>query len=94
MGSSTVNDEYALFEVVDTEDCDQKYGSKSTESPGQAAKANETKALTMNMLWGLLIAFGVGLIYWVFSMYNGTGVANAASDTGIAVANADPSAPQ
>jgi carbonic anhydrase len=79
MGSSTVNDEYALFEVVDTEDCDQKYGSKSTESPGQAAKANETKALTMNMLWGLLIAFVVGLIYWVFSMYNGTGVAAAAA---------------
>jgi carbonic anhydrase len=83
MGSSTVNDEYALFEVVDPEDCDQKYGSKSTESPGQAAKANETKALTMNMMWGLLIAFVVGLIYWMFSMYNGTGVA-AASDAGTA----------
>ena len=86
MGPSTVKDEYALYEFVDTEDCDQKNGS-NIESPGQAAKASETKALTMNMLWGLLIAFVVGLIYWLFTKYNGTGIASA-SDAGTAVSNA------
>ncbi len=86
MGPSTVKDEYALYEFVDTEDCDQKNGS-NIESPDQAAKANETKALTMNMLWGLLIAFVVGLIYWLFTKYNGTGIASA-SDAGTAVSNA------
>lgn len=80
---STVKDEYALYEFVDTqEDCGQKNGSNN-ESPDQLAKANETKALTMNMLWGLLIAFGLGGIYWVFTKYykpgNGT---DTGTDTG------------
>ena len=65
---STVNDEYALFEFVDTEDCDQKNGSKN-ESKFQMSKANETTALTMNTLWGLLIEFVVGLIYCAFTIY-------------------------
>lgn len=65
---STVNDEYALFEFVDTDDCDQKNGSKN-ESKDQVIKSNETTALTMNTLWGFLIAFVVGLIYWAFTTY-------------------------
>ena len=67
---STGNDEYALYEFVDTEDCSQKNGSNN-ESP--VDKANETKAITMNMLWGLLIAFVLGVIYWVFTKYYNPG---------------------
>ena len=66
---STVNDEYALYELVDTqEDCGQKNVS-TNESPDQVAKANETKTMTLNMLWGLLIAFVLGVIYWLFTKY-------------------------
>jgi hypothetical protein len=58
---------------VDTqEDCRPKPGSNN-ESPDQVAKANETKAMTMNMLWGLLIAFVLGVIYWVFTKYYNNG---------------------
>jgi hypothetical protein len=68
MGSN-VNDEYALFEIVDTqEDCDPKNKS-NVASPDQVAKANETKTITLNMLWGLLIAFVLGVIYWLFTKY-------------------------
>jgi carbonic anhydrase len=84
--SSTVNDEYTLYELVDPEDCPQENKSnESKESAYQMDKAYERKALTMNMLWGLLIVFVVGLIYWMFSMYNGTDVA-AVSYTGAAAA--------
>ena len=73
---STVNDEYALFEFVDTEDCDQKNESKNVSQP----QATATKVPTMNMLWGLLIVFVIWLIYWGFTMYNGDVAAAAVSD--------------
>jgi carbonic anhydrase len=89
MGSTATNHEYALFEFVDTEDCDDPNNGSKNVSQYQVSKANETKALTMNVLWGLLIAIGLWLIYWVFTMHNGNGnVAEAVSDAGRAVSNA------
>lgn len=78
------SDEYALFEFVDTEDCDQKSGSKTQP---QTSDASKTKALTTNVLWGVLIALVGGLIYWVFTRYNGNVVA-AVSDAGKVVTDA------
>ena len=93
---STVNDEYALFEFVDTEDCDQQTNGGYSYNRNQISKANETKTLTTNILWGLLIAIVLGLIYWGFTMYNGIAVSDvgrAVSDVGRAVSEAVASAP-
>ena len=69
-GMGSVNDEYALYEFVDTqEDCGQKNES-NIELPDQLAKTN---AITMNVLWGLLIAFVLWVIYWLFTKYYNTG---------------------
>jgi carbonic anhydrase len=69
-GMGSVNDEYALYEFVDTqEDCGQKNESNN-ELPDQLAKTN---AITMNVLWGLLIAFVLWVIYWLFTKYYNTG---------------------
>jgi ABC-type uncharacterized transport system permease subunit len=55
---------------VDTqEDCGQKNESNN-ELPDQLAKTN---AITMNVLWGLLIAFVLWVIYWLFTKYYNTG---------------------
>lgn len=79
----TASDEYALFEFVDTEDCDQKNGS-NTGLQSQLSDAYKTKALTTNVLWGILIAFVVGVIYWVFTRYNVVAAVSDAAATAVA----------
>lgn len=57
MGSNAAGD-YALYEVVVNDECDE--GSSSglnVSKPNAAAPAS-------NVLWGLLIAFVLGLVYW------------------------------
>lgn len=65
MGSNS-NDEYVLFEVVDTCDSDQtnnSYGSLSSKSNA----SDNTSFIGLNVLWGLLITCVLGLIYWIFT---------------------------
>jgi carbonic anhydrase len=79
MGMSDDADEYALFEVVESDDFDQPNASNA-DSQSQLSKAYETKAITTNVLWGLLIAFVVWMIYWVFTTYSGRGNSNGNSN--------------
>lgn len=58
------DDEFALFEFVDTEDYDQK--NKQFRQPDLPTKPPATP---LNVLWGLLIAAAIGIIYWIFTSY-------------------------
>jgi carbonic anhydrase len=58
------DDEFALFEFVDTEDYDQK--NKQLRQPDLPTKPPATP---LNVLWGLLIAAAIGIIYWIFTSY-------------------------
>lgn len=84
------DDEFALFEFVDTEDYDQK--NKQLRQPDLPTKPPATP---LNVLWGLLIAAAIGIIYWIFTSYKEEISAVTAMVTG--AINSDfsqPSAPE
>lgn len=59
-GLSTTSGDYALYEVVVDDDCDEGSSGKfnvNVSKPNAAAPAS-------NVLWGLLIAFVLVLVYW------------------------------
>lgn len=62
--SEANDDEFALFEFVDTDDYDQT--NKQLRRPELPTKPPATP---LNVLWGLLIAAAIGIIYWIFTSY-------------------------
>jgi hypothetical protein len=63
-GAGSASDEYVLFEVVDTGD---ENDSTSATNKKPTSADNKPVFTTINMLWGILIAFLLGLIYWIFT---------------------------
>ena len=76
-GAGSASDEYVLFEVVDTGDENDSTSHKKSTS----ADSKQPIFTTLNMLWGILIVFVLGLIYWIFTK-NDKGNTPASSTSG------------
>ena len=82
-GLSTAAGDYALYEVVVDDECDEGSSGKfnvNVSKPNAAAPAS-------NVLWGLLIAFALVLVYWgVRKLNEQTGGAVAAVSNAVSEA--------